>query len=330
MKKILATLLLGLALTVAALPAAAETSGSPVTLTATDGGASVRLDLPADTVQGVKALRLRFAVESADPVEADFAFDSALPGSVQQYRYDAATGTMTVYVAGGRELLPQGTASLGSIQVDVPAGGTATVHLVENSLELVNGAFGRTEAPAVGNVSVEVSAAEETPAPTPTPTPAPDPKPTPAPTQTPAEKPTQQNTAGQQSGNTQSTQSASNAAPTATPAAPAATEQAPVPSAGSGQTAASGNSGGTKKPAKGSGSASTETRVTPNPTEVPAATATPEPDEQPAVTPAPATPEQAETAAASAVNLPLAALIAVACLAVVVLIGIAVIRFRSR
>lgn len=325
MKKFLATLLLGLALTVAALPAAAETSGSPVTLTATDGGASVRLDLPADTVQGVKALRLRFAVESADPVEADFAFDSALPGSVQQYRYDAATGTMTVYVAGGRELLPQGTASLGSIQVDVPAGGTATVHLVENSLELVNGAFGRTEAPAVGNVSVEVSAAEP-----PAPTPTPDPKPTPAPTQTPAEKPTQQNTAGQQSGNTQSTQSASNAAPTATPAAPAATAQAPVPSAGSGQTAASGNSGGTKKPAKGSGSASTETQVTPNPTEVPAATATPEPDEQPAVTPAPATPEQAETAAAPAVNLPLAALIAVACLAVVVLIGIAVIRFRSR
>ena len=322
MKKFLATLLLGLALTVAALPAAAETSGSPVTLTATDGGASVRLDLPADTVQGVKALRLRFAVESADPVEANFAFDSALPGSVQQYRYDAATGTMTVYVAGGQELFPQGTASLGSIQVDVPAGGTATVHLVENSLELVNGAFGRTEAPAVGPVSVEVSAAEKTPAPTPTPTPAP--------TQTPAEKPTQQNTAGQQSGNTQSTQSASNAAPTATPAAPAATEQAPVPSAGSGQTAASGNSGGTKKPAKGSGSASTETRVTPNPTEVSAATATPEPDEQPAVTPAPATPEQAETAAASAMNLPLAALIAVACLAVVVLIGIAVIRFRSR
>ena len=319
MKKFLATLLLGLALTVAALPAAAETSGSPVTLTATDGGASVRLDLPADTVQGVKALRLRFAVESADPVEADFAFDSALPGSVQQYRYDAATGTMTVYVAGGQDLFPQGTASLGRIQVDVPAGGTATVHLVENSLELVNGAFGRTEAPAVGNVSVEVSAAVETPAPTPTPTPAP--------TQTPAEKPTQQNTAGQQSGNTQS---ASNAAPTATPAAPAATEQAPVPSAGSGQTAASGNSGGTKKPAKGSGSASTETQVTPNPTEVPAATATPEPDEQPAVTPAPATPEQAETAAAPAVNLPLAALIAVACLAVVVLIGIAVIRFRSR
>ena len=325
MKKFLATLLLGLALTVAALPAAAETSGSPVTLTATDGGASVRLDLPADTVQGVKALRLRFAVESADPVEANFAFDSALPGSVQQYRYDAATGTMTVYVAGGQELLPQGAASLGSIQVDVPAGGTATVHLVENSLELVNGAFGRTEAPAVGNVSVEVSAAEEPPAPTPTP----DPKPTPAPTQTPAEKPSQQNNAGQ-SGNTQGTQSASNAAPTATPAAPAATAQAPVPSAGSGQTAASGNSGGTKKPAKGSGSASTETRVTPNPTEVSAATATPEPDEQPAVTPAPATPEQAETAAASAMNLPLAALIAVACLAVVVLIGIAVIRFRSR
>ena len=170
MKKFLATLLLGLALTVAALPAAAETSGSPVTLTATDGGASVRLDLPADTVQGVKALRLRIAVgRGADPVGGQILpLTARLPGSVQQYRWTiAATGTMTVYVAGGQELFPQGTASLGRIQVDVPAGGTATVHLVENSLELVNGAFGRTEAPAVGNVSVEVSAAE-TSAPTPT------------------------------------------------------------------------------------------------------------------------------------------------------------------
>lgn len=310
MKKYLATLLLGLSLTVAALPAAAETSGSAVTMTATAQGASVKLELPAESVQGVKAMRLSFLVESTDPVEADFAFDSALPGSVQQYRYDAATGRMNVYVAGGQELFPDGTASLGSIRVEAPAGSTATVRLVEDSLELVNGAFGRTAAPAVAPASVEVTVAEDTPAPAPTPDP----------TQPPAEQP------GQQSGTAQSTQSASNAVPAAT-AAPEATA---VP-AGNGQTTVtSGGSGTAQKPAKGSGGSSAAPQVTPNPTEAPQSTVTSAPSEAPSATPAPATPEQAETAAAPAMNLPLVGIIAVACLAVAVLIGIAVLRFRSR
>lgn len=316
MKKYLATLLLGLSLTVAALPAAAETSGSAVTMTATAQGASVKLELPAESVQGVKAMRLSFAVESTDPVEADFAFDSALPGSVQQYRYDAATGRMNIYVAGGQELFPDGTTSLGSIRVEAPAGSTATVRLVEDSLELVNGAFGRTAVPAVAPASVEVTVAEDTPAPAPTPDP----------TQPPAGQPGQQGTTGQQSGTAQSTQSASNAVPTAT-AAPEATA---VP-AGNGQTTVtSGGSGTAQKPAKGSGGSSAAPQVTPDPTEAPQSTVTPAPSEAPSATPAPATPEQAETAAAPAMNLPLVGIIAVACLAVAVLIGIAVLRFRSR
>lgn len=314
MKKILATLLLGLALIVAALPAAAETSGSAVTMTATAQGASVKLELPAESVQGVKAMRLSFAVESTDPVEADFAFDSALPGSVQQYRYDDATGRLNIYVAGGQELFPEGTASLGSIRVEAPAGSTATVRLVEDSLELVNGAFGRTAAPAVAPASVEVTAAEESPAPVPTP----------ESTQPPAEQPGQESTTGQQSGTAQNTQSASDPASTAT-VIPEATA---VP-AGNGQTTVtSGGSGTAQKPAKGSGGSSAAPQVTPNPTEAPQSSPAPAASAEPSATPA--TPEQAETAAAPAMNLPLAVIIAVACLAVAVLIGIAVLRFRSR
>ena len=61
MKKLLATLLLGMALAVAALPAAAQESGNTVTMTANANGAAVSLALPKETAQGVKALRLSFA-----------------------------------------------------------------------------------------------------------------------------------------------------------------------------------------------------------------------------------------------------------------------------
>lgn len=305
MKKYLATLLLGMALTVAALPAAAETSGGAVTMTATAQGASVRLELPAETVQGVKAMRLSFAVESTDPVQADFAFDSALSGSVQQYRYDAATGRMNVYVAGGQELFPDGTASLGSIRVEAPAGSTATVRLVEDSLELVNGAFGRTAAPAVVPASVEVTlgSGEQTPAPETTQNPS--------------------GSSGSESTSAQTVQST----PTPTPAVTTTPVSTAAPEV-SGQSSAPSNTTGSRKPTGSVNQAAAE--ATPNPTEAPQSTVTPAPSEAPSATPAPATPEQAETTAAPVTNLPLAVIIAVACLAVAVLIGIAVLRFRSR
>lgn len=302
MKKLLATLLLGLVLTVAALPAAAEDTGSAVTMTANAQGASVRLTLPADTVRGVKALRLSFAVESTDPIDAQFDFDGALPGSVQQFRYDPATGRMNIYVAGGSELFTDGAAALGSIRLDAPAGSTATVRLVEDSLELVNGAFGKTAVPAVEAEAVDVTVGA---------------------VQTPAPEATQKPSGEAQDQTTTATQTA----PTPTPAVTTTPVATAAPVTTVQQPAASGSTG-SRKPVSGSTSAAAE--ETPNPTEAPQTTATPEPDSTPSATPAPATPEQAETAVAPAVNLPLVVLAVVACLAVAVLIGIAVLRFRSR
>lgn len=318
MKKLLATLLLGMALTVAALPASAQDTGSAVTMTAEAQGAAVSLELPRDTAQGVKAMRLSFAVESAAPIDAEFVFDSALPGSVQQYRYDADTGVLNVYLAGGEELFPQGSAVLGSVRLDADPGSTATVRLVEDSLELVNAAFGRTPVPALGTAAVEVTVDGDTPAPDAPESPAPQPD----------SQPSGGNSGSSQSGSGTAGQSS----PTATPTVTTTPVSTAAPTAAPQTAASSGSTGTSQKPAKGNGGSAAAVEATPNPAETPQTS--PEPvkdaDEKPAATQAPATPEQAETQSTSAPNLLLVILAAVACLAAVVLIGIAVLRFRSR
>lgn len=309
MKKLLATLLLGMALTVAALPAAAQESGNTVTMTANANGAAVSLALPKETAQGVKALRLSFAVESTEPIDAQFDFDSALPGSVQQCRYNPATGQMNVYVAGGTDLFTDGTASLGNIRLDVPAGSTATVRLVEDSLELVNGAFGKTQAPSTGAVSVDVTVDGNTPAPTPEATQSPSGG---------SSGSQDQNSAAQSHQNT----------PTPTPAVTTTPVSTAAPSETVQQSTAQGSTGG-KKPA-GSSQSGAASQATPEPSEEPQASATPAPTEAPQEPTATATPEQAQAESTPAMNPLLVVLIVVACLAAAVLIGVAVLRFRSR
>lgn len=320
MKKYLATLLMGLVLTVAALPAAAQESGNTVTMTANADGAAVSLALPKETAQGVKALRLSFAVESTDPIDAQFDFDSALPGSVQQCRYDPATGRMNVYVAGGSDLFPDGTASLGNIRLDAPEGSTATVRLVEDSLELVNGAFGKTQAPSAGAVSVDVTVGGDTPTQTPTQTPAPE-------TTQPPTGDTQNGSQNQTSGG-QANQSNPASNPTPTPAVTTTPVSTAAPSGTVPQSATQGSTGG-KKPTGGSQSAASA-KATPEPSQEPQASTSPVPSEAPQAPAHTATPEQTQAESAPAMNPLLVVLIVVACLAAAVLIGLAVIRFRSR
>lgn len=304
MKKLLATLLFGAALALAALPASAQGTDSAVTMTANAQGAAVSLALPKETAQGVRALRLSFEVESGEPIDAQFDFDSALPGTVQQYRYDAASGRMNVYVAGGADLFPAGSAALGSIRLDAPEGSTARVTLVEDSLELVNAAFGKTPAPAVDATVVEVTLGSDT--------------------QTPAPEQPNNGTGGGQTASKPTAQSSQTPAPesTATPvptAAPAAETTQPAAQSGT----------GSKKPVTGT-QTETVSETTPNPTEMPSSEAAPTPSAAPQEPVQAATPEQAETATAPMSGVPLAVLIVVGCLAVAVLIGIAVVRFRSR
>lgn len=315
MKKLLATLLLGAALAVAALPVAAQGADTMVTVTANGSAAAVSLNLPKDTAQGVKAFQLSFEVKSDDPVEASFAFDKSLPGTVQEYRYDASTGRLNIYVAGRDELLPQGSAELGQVCLTGTTG-SATVSVVEDSLQLANGALVKTsvEASSNGEVSLELND-KATPAPqnTAKPSATPAPQNTAKPSTTPASS---------TSSGTQNSDSARDTVATASPTPSAA----PVltPSAGQSNTVSGGS--GSKKPSAGSNVSSDSeeilsTETTPEPEATAQATATPKPS---------ATPENAMDAAGEETpsGLPLVPVLVIAVLAVVVVAVVLMLRRR--
>lgn len=310
MKKLLATLLLGAALAVAALPVSAQGTDGTVTLTADGNAAAVSLALPQEAAQGVTALRLSFEVESSEPVEAEFVFDAALPGTVQQYRYDAASGRLNVYVAGREELLPDGNAALGEVRVESSQASTATVRVVQDSLELVDAALAKSEATTSSNgeVSLTLDGNGGT---------------TPQPSEKPSGGNSNQGSSSQGSSSNQTTQSS--------PAPTMVTATAPTPTAApttAGQQPTAQSGSGSKKP---TGSKATPApSATPEPDEETQATATPAPTASPEAATQTATPEQAQPEQTAATGLPMAVIVVIACLAAAVLIGVLVIRFRNR
>lgn len=305
MKKLLATLLLGAALAVAALPVSAQGTDGTVTLTADGNAAAVSLELPQEAAQGVTALRLSFEVESSEPVEAEFVFDAALPGTVQQYRYDAASGRLNVYVAGREDLLPDGNAALGEVRVKSSQATTATVRVVQDSLELVDAALAKSEATTSSNGEVSLTVDDNG-----------------GTTPQPSEKPSGGNS-NQGSSSNQTTQSS--------PAPTTVTSTAPTPTAApttAGQQPTAQSGSGSKKP---TGSKATPVpSATPEPDDETQATATPAPTASPEAATQTATPEQAQTEQTAATGLPMAVIVVIACLAAAVLIGVLVIRFRNR
>lgn len=309
MKKWLATLLLGAALTLTALPVAAQGTDGTVTMNADGSQASVSLTLPQEAAQDVTALRLSFQVDSSNGAKAQFDFNDGLTSSVQQYRYNEETGRLTVYIAGRDELLKDGTVSLGEIQLDAAPGTIATVRVVEDSLELVNAAYGKAETTAVAAVSADLSTADvETPVPTQTPA-APD-----------------ENGQSSSGGGSSSSQSAAAQTPAPTPevsTSPVGTS-APVQAVQGTTSTVSGSS----KPS--GGKATPKPSASPEPSSTPQASATPAPSAAPEDVAETATPEQTVQEQTSGLNASLVIAIVLGVLAVAALVAVAVIWFRGR
>lgn len=309
MKKWLATLLLGAALTLTALPVAAQGTDGTVTMNADGSQASVSLTLPQEAAQDVTALRLSFQVDSSNGAKAQFDFNDGLTSSVQQYRYNEETGRLTVYIAGRDELLKDGTVSLGEIQLDAAPGTIATVRVVEDSLELVNAAYGKAETTAVAAASVDLSTADvETPVPTQTPA-APD-----------------ENGQSSSGGGSSSSQSTAAQTPAPTPevsTSPVGTS-APVQAAQGTTSTVSGSS----KPS--GGKATPKPSASPEPSSTPQASATPAPSAAPEDVAETATPEQTVQEQTSGLNASLVIAIVLGILAVAALVAVAVIWFRGR
>lgn len=309
MKKWLATLLLGAALTLTALPVAAQGTDGTVTMNADGSQASVSLTLPQEAAQDVTALRLSFQVDSSNGAKAQFDFNDGLTSSVQQYRYNEETGRLTVYIAGRDELLKDGTVSLGEIQLDAAPGTIATVRVVEDSLELVNAAYGKAETTAVAAASADLSTADvETPVPTQTPA-APD-----------------ENGQSSSGGGSSSSQSTAAQTPAPTPevsTSPVGTS-APVQVVQGTTSTVSGSS----KPS--GGKATPKPSASPEPSSTPQASAAPAPSAAPEDVAETATPEQTVQEQTSGLNASLVIAIVLGVLAVAALVAVAVIWFRGR
>lgn len=143
MKKYLATLLFAVLL---AFPAAAQGTGDAVVMTSQGDRATVTVTLPQNEASGITSLSLSFDVQKGTEGSVQFDFSDTLQSSVQQYRYNAETGRLTVYLSGTKPIFTDGSATLGTIRLDSAKSAAASVRVGEDSLKLVNAAFGSTAA----------------------------------------------------------------------------------------------------------------------------------------------------------------------------------------
>lgn len=105
MKKYLATLLFAVLL---AFPAAAQGTGDAVVMTSQGDRATVTVTLPQNEASGVTSLSLSFYVQKGTEGSVQFDFSDTLQSSVQQYRYNAETGRLTVYLSGTKPIFTDG------------------------------------------------------------------------------------------------------------------------------------------------------------------------------------------------------------------------------
>lgn len=158
MKKMFATLLLGSVLSAAALAVPAQQSGA-VTITPGTGSAQVRLDLPDSRGQDITTVRLSVTIASTDALQASFVFDDAVQSSVREYRYDADSGRLNIYLSGRTELFADGSLELGEVRLATADGSAsrATVSAAADCLEFRNAALGKPDQPDITLVSAEVT-----------------------------------------------------------------------------------------------------------------------------------------------------------------------------
>lgn len=166
MKKLFATLLLGSVLSAAALAVPAQQS-SAVTIIPGTGNAQLRLELPDSVAQDVTTMRLSVTVASTDALQASFVFDDEVQSSIREYRYDADSGQLNIYLSGRTELFADGSLDLGEIHLTTADGSAAraTVSAAADCLEFRNAALGKPDQPDIAPVSAEVTleGKEETP-----------------------------------------------------------------------------------------------------------------------------------------------------------------------
>ena len=161
MKKLIAGLVCGAVMLAGFLPAAFAVSSASVSMQASAEQAAATLNL-SNSAQEITAVSLSFQVNvtsgTSDKTSVWFAFDNSLPANIQEYRYNASTGRLTLYLSGKDALFKENSSLLGSIKASSQEGGvTLSVEPIADSLKLVNTAHETMNAPTMdGSGAVEL------------------------------------------------------------------------------------------------------------------------------------------------------------------------------
>ena len=161
MKKLIAGLVCGAVMLAGFLPAAFAVSSASVSMQASAEQAAATLNL-SNSAQEITAVSLSFQVNvtsgTSDKTSVWFAFDNSLPANIQEYRYNASTGRLTLYLSGKDALFKENSSLLGNIKASSQEGGvTLSVEPVADSLKLVNTAHETMNAPTMdGSGAVEL------------------------------------------------------------------------------------------------------------------------------------------------------------------------------
>lgn len=161
MKKLIAGLVCGAVMLAGFLPAAFAVSSASVSMQASAEQAAATLNL-SNSAQEITAVSLSFQVNvtsgTSDKTSVWFAFDNSLPANIQEYRYNASTGRLTLYLSGKDALFKENSSLLGNIKASSQEGGvTLSVEPIADSLKLVNTAHETMSAPTMdGSGAVEL------------------------------------------------------------------------------------------------------------------------------------------------------------------------------
>ncbi len=160
MKKLIAGLVCGAVMLAGFLPAVFAVSSASVSMQASAEQAAATLNL-SNSAQEITAVSLSFQVNvtsgTSDKTSVWFAFDNSLPANIQEYRYNASTGRLTLYLSGKDALFKENSSLLGNIKASSEGGVTLSVEPIADSLKLVNTAHETMNAPTMdGSGAVEL------------------------------------------------------------------------------------------------------------------------------------------------------------------------------
>ena len=161
MKKLIFGLVCGAVMLAGFLPAELAYSSASVSMQASAEQAAATLNL-SNSAQEITAVSLSFQVNvtsgTSDKTSVWFAFDNSLPANIQEYRYNASTGRLTLYLSGKDALFKESSSLLGNIKASSQEGGvTLSVEPIADSLKLVNTAHETMNAPTMdGSGAVEL------------------------------------------------------------------------------------------------------------------------------------------------------------------------------